>query len=117
MTVPAKLDITITRGDTEIIVYTVTSDGTTPINITGRTYASKIRYDYDAVASYAFTSVLTSPTTGVVTLTLAGGPSSVSASLTPGLAYWDLEETVTATGVVSTLVAGKCTILGDTTWP
>ncbi len=114
MTVPAKLDITITRGDTEIIVYTVTSDGTTPIDITGRTYASKIRYDYDAVASYAFTSVLTSPTTGVVTLTLS---AATSATLTPGLAYWDLEETVTATGVVSTLVAGKCTILGDTTWP
>ncbi len=113
MTVPANLDLTITRGDTEIIVYTITSDGTTPIDITGRTYASKIRYSYDAVTSYAFNSALTSPLTGVVTLTL---PAATSATLTIGVAYWDLEETVTATGVVSTLVSGTCTVLGDTTW-
>jgi hypothetical protein len=36
-----------------------------------------------------------------------------SATLTPGLAYWDLEEN--ASGIISTILAGSVTVLADVT--
>lgn len=99
------------RGDTEVINLTIRDSAGNPVNLTGSTFASQIRYEKDATSIAAnFDCVVTNPTGGVVQLTLT--PVS-SAALNDGIAYWDLQRT--SGGVVSTLVAGKVTILADVT--
>jgi hypothetical protein len=109
--VPAKQDIKIMRGDTEVINVTVKNPDGTPVNLTGDTFASQIRYTRDsATIAASFSCVVSNAAGGVVTLTLS---SASSATLTAGLAYWDLQRT--SGGIVSTIVAGKCTVLADVT--
>lgn len=111
MAVPADQDLTITRGDTETLVVTITSDGTTPINITGRTYRAQIRSAQDATTIKAsFTCVVTDAANGQVTATLS---ATNSAALSSGIYYWDFEEN--ASGVVSTILAGNVTVIADVT--
>lgn len=111
MAVPADQDLTITRGDTETLVVTITSDGSTPVNITGRTYRAQIRSSQDSTTIKAsFTCTVTSGANGQVTCVLSAADS---ATLPVGIAFWDLEET--ASGVVSTILAGNVTVLADVT--
>lgn len=111
MAAPSTLDLTITRGDTETIVVTLTTDDVTPINITGRTYAAQLRTTPNiSVVSASFTCTVTDGANGVVTCVLS---STSSALLSPGYYYWDLQET--ASGVVSTLLSGTVTVLADVT--
>ena len=111
MATPADQDLTIVRGDTETIVVTMTSDGTTPINIAGRTYRAQIRSSQDATTVKAsFACTVTSAANGQVTCTLS---ATDSASLPVGIAYWDFEEN--ASGVVSTVLSGTVTVLADVT--
>lgn len=109
--VPAKQDIKIMRGDTEVINVTIVNPDSTPVNLTGDTFASQIRYNRDDnTIAASFSCVVTNPTGGIVTLTLSAAASS---ALNDGLAYWDLQRT--SGGSVSTIVAGKCTVLADVT--
>lgn len=111
MAIPATRNIKIYRGDTEIVNVTITSDGTTPVDVTGRTYTAQVRYTVDAASPAAtFSCVITNAAAGQVQLTLS---SAATTSLTAGTAYWDFQETNGS--VVSTLIAGKCTILPDVT--
>lgn len=112
MAVPFDQDLTITRGDTETLVITLTSDDAgTPINITGRTYRAQIRSSQDSKTIKAsFTCVVTSGSAGQITCTLAAADS---ATLLPGIAYWDLEEN--ASGVITTILSGNVTVLADVT--
>ena len=111
MAQPAPQDLTITRGDTETLVVTITTDGSTPINITGRTYRAQIRTKKDATAiSASFTCTVTSGSAGQVTCVLS---ATNSTALPVGLCFWDLEEN--ASGVVSTILAGDVTVLADVT--
>ena len=111
MAAPATQDLTITRGDTETIVVTLTTDGTTAINITGRTYTAQLRSTPDiAVISASFTCTVTNGAAGEVTCTMA---STASAELSPGFYYWDLQEN--ASGTISTVLAGTVTVLADVT--
>ena len=112
MAQPADQDLTITRGDTETLVVTITSDEAgTPVNITGRTYRAQIRLTPDSnTVKASFTCTVTSGANGQVTCVLAAADS---AALPVGLGYWDLEET--ASGVVSTILAGNVTVLADVT--
>ena len=111
MAQPADQDLTITRGDTETLVVTITTDGSTPVNITGRTYRAQIRSQQDSTTIKAsFTCVVTNGSVGQVTCTL----SSVSSSaLSAGLYFWDFEED--ASGVISTILSGNVTVLADVT--
>lgn len=111
MAQPADQDLTITRGDTETLVVTITSDGTTPINITGRTYRAQIRASQDSTTIKAsFTCTVSNGAAGQVTCTLS---ATDSATLPVGIAYWDLEEN--ASGVVSTILSGNVTVIADVT--
>jgi hypothetical protein len=111
MAAPATQDLTITRGDTETIVVTLTTDGTTAINVTGRTYTAQLRSTPDiAVISASFTCTVTNGAAGEVTCTMA---STASAELSPGFYYWDLQEN--ASGTISTVLAGTVTVLADVT--
>ena len=112
MTQAATQDLTLTRGDTETVIATMT-DGTSNIAVTGRTYAAQLRASPDSTTIGAtMTCTLTTPVSGIMTSVLS---ATDSALLTPGYYYWDLQETVTATGVVSTVLAGLVTVLADVT--
>ena len=111
MAAPATQDLTITRGDTETIVVTSTTDGTTPIDITGRTYSAQLRTTPDiAIVSATFTCTVTDAANGQVTCVLSAASSAV---LDPGYYYWDLQEN--ASGTISTLLSGTVTVLADVT--
>lgn len=111
MAAPATQDLTITRGDTETIVVTLTTDGTTAIDVTGRTYTAQLRSTPDiSVISASFTCTVTNGAAGEVTCVMA---STVSAELSPGFFYWDLQEN--ASGTISTVLAGTVTVLADVT--
>jgi hypothetical protein len=111
MAQPADQDLTITRGDTETLVVTITTDGSTAVDITGRTYASQIRSQQDSTTIKAsFTCTVTDGANGQVTCVLS---ATSSAALSAGLYFWDLQET--ASGVVSTILSGNVTVLADVT--
>lgn len=111
MPAPATQDLTITRGDTETLVVTLTSDGTTPIDVTGRTYTAQLRTTPDiSVVSASFTCTVTNGATGQVTCVMS---AASSAQLSPGYYYWDLQEN--ASGVISTLLSGQVTVVADVT--
>lgn len=111
MAAPATQDLTITRGDTETIVVTLTTDGTTAIDVTGRTYTAQLRSTPDiSVISASFTCTVTNGAAGEVTCVMT---STASAELSPGFFYWDLQEN--ASGTISTVLAGTVTVLADVT--
>lgn len=111
MAQPADQDLTITRGDTETLIVTITTDGSTAVDITGRTYTSQIRTQQDSTTIKAsFTCTVTSGAAGQVTCTLS---ATSSATLSAGLYFWDLQEN--ASGVISTILAGTVTVLADVT--
>jgi hypothetical protein len=111
MAQPADQDLILTRGDTETLVVTITTDGSTAVDITGRTYQAQIRSTQDSTTIKAsFTCVVTSGASGQVTCTLS---ATSSAALSAGLYFWDLEEN--ASGVISTILSGNVTVLADVT--
>ena len=111
MAQPADQDLILTRGDTETLVVTITSDGSTPVDITGRTYRAQIRSTQDSTTIKAsFTCTVTGGASGQVTCVLS---ATSSAALSAGLYFWDLEEN--ASGVISTILAGNVTVLADVT--
>jgi hypothetical protein len=111
MPAPATQDLTITRGDTETVAITLTTDGTTPINVTGRTYTAQLRTTPDiAIVSASFTCTVTNGAAGQITCVMS---ATASAQLSPGYYYWDLQEN--ASGAISTLLSGQVTVLADVT--
>ena len=111
MAVPAKQNLSITRGDTEVVVVTMASSGGTPIDITGRTYRAQIRTTKDSsIIDASFTCAVTNAVLGEVTCTIL---PATTATLAVGTHYWDFEET--DGGVVSTILAGSVNVLADVT--
>jgi len=103
--------LTIRTGDDESVTVTF-SDETTgdPVNITGRTYRAQIRSTPgDSTILASWTCTVTNGAAGKLTLTLA---DTITATLSPGFAVWDLEET-TGAGLVSTPLGGRVTIVKD----
>jgi hypothetical protein len=111
MAAPGVQNLTFVRGDTETVQVTMTSDGTTPVSITGRTYAAQLRStpDIAAIAATA-TCTITDGANGVMTATFS---ATDTAELDPGMYYWDLQETNGT--VVTTVLAGTVQVLADVT--
>ena len=112
MATPGKRDITFVKGDDYTHVITITSDGSTPIDITGRTYTAMIRQEKDdtGTAYATITCALTTPLSGVLTLTMT---DTITAALTAGRYWWDLQEVSGST--TTTILAGAATVLQDVT--
>lgn len=109
--VPAKQDIKIMRGDTEVFNITVTDSTGAAIDLTGDIFTSQIRYNRDDTSIAAtFNCSVVDPVAGLVRLTL---PATTSAGLIAGSSFWDLQRN--DAGVITTIIAGKCTILADVT--
>ena len=111
MAIPGEASVVITRGDTTTLVVTLTTNGTNPIDITGRIYEAQVRNDTeDSLPEVTFVRTLTTPASGVLTCVLS---SSQTATLEPGNHRWDLQEN--ASGVISTVLSGIFTVLADVT--
>lgn len=110
MAAPAVRNIEVTQGDTHLHTVTITSDGTTAINITGRTYAAKVRNSADTVI-LTLTCTVPTGTDGQVVI---GATATATGAVSPGVYRWELEETSGAS--VSTVLAGSFTILKQVTY-
>lgn len=111
MAEPATQDLVFVRGDTETVSVTMTTDGTTAIDITGRTYSSQLRTAPDAtVVSATATCTVPTGTDGKVNVVFS---ATGTASLSPGYYYWDLQEN--ASGTITTVLKGQVTVLADVT--
>lgn len=103
--------LVIYTGDT--LSFTVTSQDSTgtPINITGRTYAMKIRSAASSTTVLATaTCTVTDGPNGVVSVSI---PAATTAALATGTGVADLEETNGST--VTTLLRWRVAIVGDVT--
>lgn len=108
-----KEDLIIRRGDTTTIVVAITADGA-PMDITDYTVRFVVKRDYTSVVAVITKTtssgiVLTNPTAGELTITLAPADTE---DLSPGTYYYDLELT-SSTGSVGTYLWGKLTIEAD----
>jgi hypothetical protein len=111
MAAPGIQNLTFVRGDTETVQVTMTSDGETPVNITGRTYAAQLRTTPDISAiSASATCTITDAANGVMTVLFTATSTS---ALDPGYYYWDLQETSGST--VTTVLQGTVNVLADVT--
>jgi hypothetical protein len=111
MAVPAEQDLVVTRGDTLTVGVTMTTNGTTPINITGRTYTSMVRQNYDDPSPAAtFTCTIISGAAGTLQLVMSAASTAV---LRAGNYYWDLQEN--ASGIITTVLSGAFVVLPDVT--
>ena len=109
MATPAEQDLVTTRGDNVTVTVTMTTNGTTPINITGRTYRAHIRTTKDAATtSGTFVCTVTNASAGEVTCVMSAGST---AALPVGTSYWDFEEN--NAGVVATILSGTVNVLAD----
>lgn len=105
---PGTRNITFTAGDDYANAITIQNGDGTPIDVTGRTYTARA-IDQANVVILNFTCTVTNAAAGQ--LTVAAGHATTS--VTPGEYTWALAET--ASGVVSTLLAGGCTVLARIT--
>lgn len=101
---PAPLNLTLVAGDDEAVEFTLTSDGTTPIDITGRTYVMQVRSNAASTGTpeLAFTCTVPTGTDGKV---VCVATDTATSALSIGTSYvWSLLEV--ANTVESTLIAG-----------
>lgn len=108
---PAKLNISMTRGDDFADEFTIQEgDPLAPVDVSARTYTAQIRTAADeTTATASFTVDMTDAATGVIVLRLA---DTVTDDLS-GPYVWDLQQD--SAGVVRTLVAGSFTVVPDVT--
>ena len=105
---PAELNVRSLRGDTVALPFTITEGGD-PVDVTGRTYAAKIRKAGKGQTSTPFTVEVTDAVGGRIVVRMT---ETVTATL-GGTYSWDLQQT--SGGAVRTLVAGEWTFDADTT--
>jgi hypothetical protein len=110
MATPATKNLKFMRGDTQQLNVTLNANNA-PINLEGYTFRAQIRTEKNsAIISASFTCTVPNPVNGQVVAIL---PAAESALLPDGVLFWDFEQTFG--GVVTTLMAGKCTVLADVT--
>ena len=114
---PSEYNFCRVRGDTEAESITITSDGTTPINITGDTFLLTVDPQPEPTSSgsnlYQLTGTIISGPAG----TVAFAPSTPQAASAPGVYYYDIQWTRTGSGggAIKTILKGTWTINQDIT--
>lgn len=105
---PGKLDIKVSRGDTDGIPLVIQEAGVAA-DLTGRTYAAQLRRTASASTAVTIDVDTADADTGVLVLRL---DPDVTETLT-GIYEWDLQQTIG--GTVRTLLAGRWTFQPDVT--
>jgi len=105
----ASRDISIYQGDSYTHEARIKNSANTAINISGRTYAAQIKKSKGSDSIVAsFTTTITNAANGILTFSMT---SSNTANISSGIYYYDLEEINGS--VVTTLMGGKVTVIGD----
>ena len=95
-------NLTVDQGSPFTATITVTDDDGNVKNLTGFTYAGKIKKSYDSLTSTSFGATDTLGSNGQLTVTLA---DTVTKTLSPGIYVYDIEITDTnASGTPTTRV-------------
>ena len=90
-------------GDDVLRVYLFTeSDGTTPVDLTGRTFACQMRLNPPSPEFFAFTCTVADPSSGEVAITMA---SAVTVTIPPATYVFDLNYTLE--DLVTTPIGGQ----------
>lgn len=105
---PGKLDIKVSRGDTDGIPLVIQEAGV-PADLTGRTYAAQLRRTASSSTAVEVEVDTTEAAGGILVLRL---DPDVTETLT-GIYQWDLQQTVG--GTVRTLLAGRWIFEADVT--
>lgn len=109
-----SVDICRFRGDTDSFTVTLTTDGTTPIDITGDAVVLTVDLSPapdDAVNNlFTLVGVLTDPANGLVTFT----PTVGNADQAPGTYFYDVQWTVSG-GAIKTVLTGQWQVVQDIT--
>ncbi len=113
MAEPGKMTMRIRRGDSYAAVATWTRGApAVPVDLAGATVAAQIRADADSSAILAtIAATVTNAAGGVITLALT---PVQTAALTPGVAVWDLQVSLSPTDV-HTILAGPVIVERDVT--
>lgn len=108
---PAQQNLTLVAGDDEAVEFILTSDGTTPVDITGRSYVMQVRANPAATTTPDCAFVCTVPT-GTDGRVVCLASDTATAALSTATTYsWSLLEV--AGSVESTLIAGQVDVLGQ----
>lgn len=105
---PGQYSASLYVGDSWGIVVKPISSSGAALDLTGWTAAAQVRTKPDS------TEILVSMAVVVGTNTISVSMSPDDTALLSGAVAWDLE-TVNATGIVRTLLAGTLTMVGDVT--
>lgn len=111
------LDITIEQGTSISRTFTVTTDGSTPVDLTGYSCRMQIREDTDSkavIASYNNSNgklTVSSPASGVLTWTVT---NTETAAYKFNTAVYDLE-IISGSGIVTRLLQGEVTLSKEVT--
>lgn len=105
---PTKLDLNLVAGDDETIQFVITTNGTTPVDLTGRSYVMQVRTVPSSTTTpeCAFTCTVPTPANGTVVCVAADTETD---NLTPGNVYWWSLLEVSGAGE-STLVQGRVNV-------
>jgi hypothetical protein len=110
MVQPARQDLTWVRGDDYQVTLTMTTNGTTGINIGGwSAIAAQVRSTPNAVDEQPFAVTIVDQTNGVVRLQM----NATQSSAFPTTAVWDLQRV--SSGALQTVVSGFVTCEPDVT--
>lgn len=112
-----ELNIVIDQGSTFVMTITLTTDGTTPIDITGYSARMQMRTSHGAAATALDLSTgggeitLSDPTAGEYTVTV---DDATTAALTPGSYVYDFESVDTG-GAVTRIIEGSAVVSPEVT--
>lgn len=105
---PGKLNIKVTRGDTDGIPILI-QEGGIPADLTGRTYTAQLRRSAGSTTAIDVEVDTTDADSGSLVLRLSADDTE---ALT-GDYFWDLQQTIG--GTVRTILAGKWSFTADVT--
>ena len=110
MVQPARQDLTWVRGDDYSVTLTMTTNGSTGINIGGWTaIAAQVRSRPDSLDPQPFQVSIMDATNGVMRLTL----NATQSSGFPAACVWDLQRV--SSGALQTVISGFVTCEPDVT--
>ena len=108
----ATYNLTIEQGADFAIQLTLSEDGSAK-DLTGYSARAQMRQKKtDASAAATFTCTVTDASTGKVKMALA---NSVTAALTPGIFFYDLELFTNSDTNVTRLLEGQATVVAEVT--
>ena len=102
------------RGDSDAKGFIVQDDLGVAVDITGFSFKLTVSSDKDPAdqvdEQFSITGIIGSPTAGTVSF----APTTVNTDITPGIYFYDIEQT-DAASKIKTLIKGKIKIIQDIT--